>query len=359
MHGVVAHEWGEGVGAGADGVEEHEVAGVADSCPSDGNVVLQDGSERGSGGAVGQVGRGAMALASGEHRGDLLGGQGQAGAGDQMCLQFGQRGLGPKSSRHAFEGDAETGYAVERFAGTGIADEARVGIAVVSGDDDQGIGILLLEGEDDGEGSVEIELFVDERGGVVVVRGVVDTAAFDLEHEAGGAAIQAGERGGGHLGERGHGGGEGWVAAMVEAIREMFVGEEAEKALGGRGGGEQSGAVEDDGVPVGGGEFVGDVAMVGALGRKEEAAATGEADIESAFKVLDGNLLFLGALSGVGEEAGGCGVGEAGGGDQADGLAGAASLDEEGFVGGAVGGCVRDAPAPSIASWASWPAARR
>jgi hypothetical protein len=81
------------------------------------------------------------------------------------------------------------------------------GVAVVGGDDDQGVGVALGVGQPDGDGAVEGDRLADLAAGVLGVVLLVDGGPLDLEEEAVAAALGLGleqrDRLAGHVGQAG------------------------------------------------------------------------------------------------------------------------------------------------------------
>lgn len=203
---------------------------------------------------------------------------------------------------------------------------------MIAGGHQEGLCLAVLDKVgDELESLVVLEDFPNLCGGVVDVAGVVDPAALDHEEEALVAVLRGlfeGAQGrGGHLAQA------GVDVAHVAAVNlkgDIVVGKEAElgerdlfaalegvkaRAVAGVGPAKLVLGLLDD-VRV-----VESAAAVGAVG-EEVAAATAEHDVDDAAEgtvadLLKGNVVVHGAGEDVAGEAGGCGVRDVGGDDEA------------------------------------------
>lgn len=93
---------------------------------------------------------------------------------------------------------------------------------MVGGDDDERVGIALLEIHADVDGIIERDLVVQRGGGIAGVARVIHASALDLQDEML-LVLEFLQRATGHHGERGHGGLELGVDALVEGEGEMAL----------------------------------------------------------------------------------------------------------------------------------------
>ena len=184
---------------------------------------------------------------------------------------------------------------------------------MVGGDDDQRVGVSLLEFHADVDGVIKRDLVVQRGRGIAGVARVIHAPALDLQDEVL-LVFEFLQRAAGHHGERGHGGLELGVDALIEGEGKVTEGENAEPPVVVRRLrqllGERHHLVARLHV------VAAHVALVLALGGIEKFLSAAEQHLDAPVQILRGDGFRRLAFQAAGDEARGRGVRDFGGGHQ-------------------------------------------